>query len=404
VLLYYITDRKQFPGLEPHRRELLLAKIAEAARAGVDYIQLREKDLPARELESLARDVVRIVRETRNAKRATHLLISSRSDIALATGADGIHLPSDDISAADARAVYSSVLARNVKRKTRNVIIAVSCHSADEIRRAEAEGSDFAVFGPVFEKIGTSMRVGVDALRAACQVGHMPVLAIGGVTLENARACVEAGAAGIAAIRLFQENDIFKVAQELRRVEAHVARAPSPAKAGNSQAPLARFFKPSYRRRLPHLQRDYKAIFVTFRTWGSLVLPEAARDVVLKSCLHDHGVKLRLHAAVVMPDHVHLILTALADPTGQQYSLLEILQSLKGASAHAVNKLLGRQGPVWQDESFDHVLRSNESLLEKIEYVRQNPVRKGLATNPRDYRWFWEERPETAAGEGARAT
>jgi thiamine-phosphate pyrophosphorylase len=415
VLLYYITDRKQFPVPEPRRRERLLAKITEAARAGVDYIQLREKDLPARELESLAREAVRIIRDTRNVKRETRLLINSRSDIALATGADGIHLPSDDISATDARAVCSSVLGRSAKRETRNVIIAVSCHTADEIRLAETQGADFAVFGPVFEKVGTSLRVGLDALRAACRVGHMPVLAIGGVTLENAHACVEAGAAGIAAIRLFQENEIAQVLEILERNENHVARAPSPADvgsnptrapspAGNSQAPLARFFKPSYRRRLPHLQRDYKAIFVTFRTWDSLVLPEAARDVVLKSCLHDHGVKLRLHAAVVMPDHVHLILTALADPTGQQYSLLEILQSLKGASAHAVNKLLERQGPVWQDESFDHVLRSNESLLEKIEYVRQNPVRKGLVTEPRDYRWFWEEEPEKPAGGGARAT
>jgi thiamine-phosphate pyrophosphorylase len=215
VILYYITDRKQFPGPEPHRRELLLAKIAEATRAGVDYIQLREKDLPARELESLARDVVRIVRETRNAKCATHLLISSRSDIALGTGADGIHLPSDDIFASDARAIWLSPHARNPKLETRSFVIAVSCHTAEEVRLAETQGADFAVFGPVFEKVGTSLRVGLDALRAACQVSHMPVLAIGGVTLENARACVEAGAAGIAAIRLFQENDIFKVAQEL---------------------------------------------------------------------------------------------------------------------------------------------------------------------------------------------
>jgi putative transposase len=92
-----------------------------------------------------------------------------------------------------------------------------------------------------------------------------------------------------------------------------------------------------------------------------------------------------------MPDHVHLILTTLTDATGQPYSLLEILQSLKSASAHAINKLLGRQEPVWQDESFDHVLRSHESLCEKIDYIRQNPVRKGLARNPEDYPWFWEE-------------
>ncbi len=216
MLLYYITDRKQFPGPEPRRRELLLAKIAEAARAGADYIQLREKDLPARELEALAREVVGMVRETRNEKRETRLLINSRSDVALAAGADGVHLPSDDVPASDARAVWSSVLSRNVKRATRNVIIAVSCHTAEEVRLAEAQGADFAVFGPVFEKVGTSLCVGLEALRAACLVGHMPVLAIGGITLANARACLEAGAAGIAAIRLFQHNDITELVGKLR--------------------------------------------------------------------------------------------------------------------------------------------------------------------------------------------
>lgn len=217
MLLYYITDRKQFPGPEPRRRELLLAKISEAACAGVDYVQLREKDLPARELESLAREAVRLVCETRNVKHETRLLINSRSDIALAAGADGVHLPSNDITASEARAIWSSVLARNVKRVTRNVIIAVSCHSTEEVRLAETEGADFAVFGPVFEKVGTPFHVGLDALRAACQVGSIPVLALGGVTIHNARSCLEAGAAGIAAIRLFQENEIIRVVEMLQR-------------------------------------------------------------------------------------------------------------------------------------------------------------------------------------------
>jgi len=233
VLLYYITDRKQFPGPEPRRRERLLAKIQEAAGAGVDYIQLREKDLPARELESLARDAVRICREAIRQKQETKLLINSRSDVALATGPDGVHLPSGDIAASDARAIWSAALARSTKLKTRNCVIAVSCHSADEVRVAEAHGADFAVFGPVFEKMGTSLSVGLDALRIACRrqspgdskteavsFGNMPVLAIGGVTLQNARCCLEAGAAGIAAIRLFQENDILKVEEELRRTAA----------------------------------------------------------------------------------------------------------------------------------------------------------------------------------------
>jgi len=244
VLLYYITDRKQFPGPEPRRRELLLAKISEAARAGVDYVQLREKDLPARELETLARHAVTICRETRNRKPETKLLINSRSDIALATGADGVHLPSDEISASDVRAIGSSASTRNSKLEalcgreaersaagsrqpksrakrgisetSRNCIIAVSCHTAEEVRQAESQGADFAVFGPVFEKVGTPLRLGLAGLRAACQVGRLPLLAIGGVTLDSAAACIEAGAAGVAAIRLFQENDVREIVDKLR--------------------------------------------------------------------------------------------------------------------------------------------------------------------------------------------
>lgn len=220
MLLYYITDRKQFAGDESRRRELLLVKFAEAARAGVDYIQLREKDLPARELESLARDAVRIVREKQSPTRETRLLINSRWDVALAAGADGVHLPSDDIPASEARAISSPTFTRNLKLETRNWVVAVSCHTAEEVRRAEAQHADFAVFGPVFEKVGTSRKVGLETLRSAC-LGHLPVLAIGGITLENANACLKAGAAGIAAIRLFQENDIIGVAEKLRSHEAH---------------------------------------------------------------------------------------------------------------------------------------------------------------------------------------
>jgi thiamine-phosphate pyrophosphorylase len=228
VLLYYITDRQQFPGPESRRRDRLLDKIAEAVSAGVDFIQLREKDLSARELESLARDAVRICRETTYEKRETKILINSRSDIAIAARADGVHLPSDDIPASDARSLWSSGSMRNSQLATRNCVIAVSCHTVDEVRLAESHGADFVVFGSVFEKVGASRNVGLDALHAACHrliiadskteavpIGHMPVLAIGGVTLANARACIEAGAAGIAAIRLFQEADIIETVGRL---------------------------------------------------------------------------------------------------------------------------------------------------------------------------------------------
>ena len=146
-----------------------------------------------------------------------------------------------------------------------------------------------------------------------------------------------------------------------------------------------------YRRNLPHMQKDDRPHFVTFITHDRWVLPKHARDIVLRSCAHLDGTRMQLHAAVVMPDHVHLIFTPLRKPDTSMFRFAEILNSIKGYSAHAVNKALGRRGSVWLDESFDHALRSEEKLEEKIEYLRQNPVRRGLVTRPEDYPWLWVE-------------
>lgn len=248
MLLYYITDRRQFPGTPAEQRDRLLAKVAEAARAGVDLIQLRERDLSAREVYGLATESLAIIRESRNAKRETRLLINSRLDVALACGADGVHLRGDDFSASDARAIWAKSLrlqeaidrtgpeeissSRNVKRETRNgsFLFAASCHTQTDILSAEAHGADFVVYAPVFEKEGTSTQaVGLEGLRQTCgriathdkkvEAGFasgMPILALGGVTLANARDCVAAGAAGIAGIRLFQDHDVAEIVVALR--------------------------------------------------------------------------------------------------------------------------------------------------------------------------------------------
>ena len=212
MLLYYITDRTQLADHEPARRAQLLARIAEAARCGVDYIQLREKDLAARQLESLAREALRAVRD--NSAR-TRLLINSRTDVALAVGADGVHLRSDDVSASETRALLA-------RAGLPQMLLTVSCHTSTEVVRAEAGGANFGVFGPVFEKPGgESITAGLDALRKVCDrtaltVKRMPVLALGGVTTENAAHCVKAGAAGVAGIRLFQQGDSAEVVRGLR--------------------------------------------------------------------------------------------------------------------------------------------------------------------------------------------
>jgi REP element-mobilizing transposase RayT len=150
--------------------------------------------------------------------------------------------------------------------------------------------------------------------------------------------------------------------------------------------PLAKY---RYRRRLPHLQKADAGLFVTFCAGARLPLPEEARDLVLQHCLRDHGKRICLYAAVVMPDHVHLLLLPLRDRNGWPFPLVDILQCLKSATGHRINKVLHREGPVWEEESFDHVLRSDESLKEKCEYIRQNPVREGLVRRPEDYRWLW---------------
>jgi thiamine-phosphate pyrophosphorylase len=220
-LLYYITDRTAFSGDEPTRCLRLLEKIQEAARAGVDYIQLREKDLPTRDLESLARKAARIVAQlrTENRELRTALLINSRTDVALAVGADGVHLRSEDVSPEEVRLVWQHQYefgagASARANLPRNPLIAVSCHSPAEVAQAAAAHATFAAFAPVFEK-KDARPAGLAALQQAC-TANIPVLALGGITLSNARSCLEAGAAGIAAIRLFQDNDIAEVVQHLR--------------------------------------------------------------------------------------------------------------------------------------------------------------------------------------------
>jgi thiamine-phosphate pyrophosphorylase len=225
-LLYYITDRTAFPGDELSRRRRLLEKISEAVRAGVDYIQLREKDLPIRALESLARKAVRIIAQlrTENRELRTALLINSRIDVALAVEADGVHLRSTDICPQEVRTIWTQRSAGMCGPGTParqlsppDPLIAVSCHSPEEVIQAAARAASFAVFAPVFEKkdVPGTQPAGLTALHQACEA-NIPALALGGITLTNARSCLAAGAAGIAAIRLFQENNIAAVVQRLR--------------------------------------------------------------------------------------------------------------------------------------------------------------------------------------------
>ena len=173
-------------------------RIAEAFAAGVDFVQLRAKELDARELLRLGEAAAQV-------KESSKLLINDRLDVALACGADGVHLPSNRPPVSAYRAIAPP-----------GFVISVSCHTQAEVERAAIEGADFAVLAPIFSTPGKGPPIGLDALRLAVRVG-IPVLALGGITRENAITCRDAGAAGIAAIRLFEDApDLPAVLKQLR--------------------------------------------------------------------------------------------------------------------------------------------------------------------------------------------
>ena len=218
MLLYYITDRKGFAGTDAQQRAALLRRIAEAARAGVDYIQLREKDLDPTDLELLAREALHVIQES---AADTNLLINSAVEVALSVGADGVHLPSNSLPIPVIRDQW-------LRQAQQAPIIGVSAHTPNDVAQADATGASFAVLAPIFEKVATGASgIGVELLAEACASSRIPVFALGGVTLGNARSCLEAGASGIAGIRLFQEGNLSRSVDALRWLARHVDRRES---------------------------------------------------------------------------------------------------------------------------------------------------------------------------------
>ena len=186
--------------------EAVLEKIRAAVAAGVDWVQIREKDLSGRELLALAKAAVGIAntqaRETTAARSASQIIVNDRLDVALAAGAAGVHLGRESLSAQD---VVRWCHGGNAPAQ---FLVGVSCHNLEEAREAHTAGASYIFFGSVFDtpsKRAMGQPQGVARLAEICSSVTIPVIAIGGVSEENAAECVRAGAAGIAAIRMFQE-------------------------------------------------------------------------------------------------------------------------------------------------------------------------------------------------------
>lgn len=194
-IIYLITSGATTPTSTPSSEDFqnVLALVRAGCRATIPLIQLREKNLNARTLYELA---VRCVEITRGTK--TRLLVNDRADIARAAGADGCHLTTRSIAASVIRRTFGP-----------DFLIGVSTHTLSEARAARDNGADFAVFGPVFDtpsKRAGGLPIGVESLReAALTLSPFPLLALGGITRENAAETLRAGASGIAAIRLFSK-------------------------------------------------------------------------------------------------------------------------------------------------------------------------------------------------------
>jgi thiamine-phosphate pyrophosphorylase len=194
-----------------------LLKIEAAAAAGVDWIQIREKDLSGRDCAVLTREALqRTAKSQASSVARARIVVNDRLDVALAESADGVHFGEKSLPVAEAKRLVVDRGARN------NFVIGVSCHSLDAARSAARDGADYLFFGPVFatpSKAAFGAPQGLEGLATVCREVSIPVLAIGGIALENASACLAAGASGIAAIRLFQDaQDISSLVQSLRNL------------------------------------------------------------------------------------------------------------------------------------------------------------------------------------------
>lgn len=346
----------------------------EAIDGGADCLQLREKDLESGELLLRARKLVRLCRD-----RNVICIINDRPDIAMLSDAHGVHVGQGDLPCIEARKLLGQ-----------DRIIGVSTHHLDQARQAIRDGADYIGVGPVFPS-STKPRDILPGLAYAKQIAEaslpIPAIAIAGIALENVDEVIATGISGIAiTAAVVGAKEIVDAA---RKFKASASRNPvgqtflsvSPSAVGQTFQSAPRDDEVVKRQRhLPHWTMKGATYFVTFRvSQGELNLDE--RMAVLNHICEGNEKFYNLAAAVVMPDHVHVLLEPL-----QEFELSRIMKGIKGVTAKLVNHLRNGTGIVWQPESFDRIVRDQNELDEKVQYVVNNPVKRELVADPWDYK------------------
>ena len=360
----------------------------QAILGGADALQLREKTLDGGELLARARRFVALCR-----RHGVLSIINDRPDIALLSGADGVHVGQDDLPAADVRQLIGP-----------EKIVGVSTHQLEHAERAVTDGADYVGVGPVFRSSTKPRDIspGLPYAAVVAATVSIPAVAIAGITAGNVDQVVATGVAAIAVTAAVTGSDDPRIAAaELKGRLSGMGQALQPAPGGGTPSPsLAddRAGRPSeytdprqarmpappdqlhiHRRRLPPWQLRGATYFITYRVLqGELSPPE--RLIVLDHLRAGDGQFYDLLAAVVMPDHAHEII----EPK-DGFDLPRILMGTKGVSARLVNAARGGTGALWQDESFDRIIRDAAELTEQLEYMVGNPVKAGLVEDPWAY-------------------
>jgi thiamine-phosphate pyrophosphorylase len=345
----------------------------QAIEGGADCLQLREKDMESGELLRRAKDFVALCRE-----HGVISIINDRPDIAALSDADGVHVGQGDLPIAAVRQLLG-----------RGKIVGVSTHTIEQARAAEEAGADYIGVGPVFPS-STKPRdflPGLDFARAVAAEIQIFAIAIAGITLENVDEVLATGVKAVAVTAAVVGAD------DVRAAARDMTRRLSPSSVGQAFLPVSPPASPPalpslppgkgtvHRRHLPHYDIGDVTYFLTFRLAGGR-LSARERHLVYDHVLRGHGRFYRLFAAVVMPDHVHMLVRPMND-----YSLSDIGKGTKGVSAKLVNEHRKQAGQVWQDETFDRVIRDRREFEEKLQYVLHNAMTKGLVDDP----WMYPE-------------